>query len=281
MSDAGRRCPFLSWVMASFASYLVVISLIPSTAQAAGSDQMCRRLQAMMQFGAGTLAADPLLPALSRHSGGRLVLAPWRRDKTYDAVGFREVARLPGLMSALNTYNGGTAQCSDVTPVLETRGRRLPLVAPWVATGACRRWGMTLSLGKLDGRPFLAQEHSNEIALSAWTGAAWGPACSVVARVAPAFQVEQAICTSANCTAALRAAKKVAGRSVQGAPGERRWRGEEDESYRLLDELQHTVVFDPLPLGAERSGVSPSIQTIAINGSKVLALIDDWRGGPA
>jgi hypothetical protein len=213
------------------APLLLLSVLFGLTAPALGADrpsQVCRSIAAMLDAGSGNNSEQgrrqTLLETLAHNSRGRLSLASWQRQGDRQEVYLRAVGmqtttelrmtaalRADQLVAVMTL--GGSASCMDVSLFRPIGHRLVQIVQPYVTRiNSCQRWGDSISLGSLDGRPFVAKETNDDtdIQISPWNGQDWDPVCSVVVKYVPKLISEGAFCRAADCAGAEVEAKRIA-----------------------------------------------------------------------
>jgi hypothetical protein len=287
---------------------LLLSVLLGITAPALGADrssQVCRSIATMLQAGSGNKPEQgrrqTLLETLAHNSRGRLSLADWQRQGDRRAgylrdVGMQAETGLPmtaalkaeQLVAVMTTE--GSASCMDVS-LFQSIGHRLVRIVPPYVTRitSCQRWGDSISLGSLDGRPFVAKETTDDtdIQVAPWNGRGWDPVCGVAVKYAPELISEGAFCHAANCAEAEAEAKHIA---LQIRP-----EGVQDYPYQagIDPQLDHLVELAGRTPGTDAIPSSPGWlgpdfmprnlvpYMTTVDGHPTLAIAGEWKGGPA
>lgn len=279
---------------------------------------VCNHIASMLRAGLGDVSGrqgqNDLLMRLAHKSHGRLALATWTQRRRSDLeaylrhLGMRSASaqaislEAPITMTALVRGEDlvaavgvdGSASCMNVRLFHSHRGHLIEIVNPGIVQGMlCQRRADTISLGNLGGTLILAVEEPDltnnrtTINLAAWNGRGWDANCGVVANYVRKLVPEDDFCGLANCSAALRAAKRVAAEARafgnQTLPASRVPDG--PAFQRLLALADHTGGMDMLPSapgshGGDDISVPRRVLT-TVEGRPTLAVVGDWRGDPA
>jgi hypothetical protein len=285
---------------------LLPFALCGLTAPAASANrpsQVCRSIAAMLHAGlgdnAGQAKRQTLLETLAHNSRGRLLLANWQqrgsRREAYLRAIDPQAATAEAMTAALRADRlvavmavEGSASCMYVTLLRPIGHRLVQIVPPYVTRDmSCQRWGDTIFLGTLDGRPFVAKETSNatEIQVAPWNGHGWDPVCSDVVRYIPKLMSVGAFCRAADCTGAEIEARRVAtlmkSSETQDPPYQE---GVSPQLDRLMKLAGNTLRTDVIPTSSDWQYSYSTDQNLApylamVGGRPTLAIAGVWKGG--
>jgi hypothetical protein len=259
----------------------------------------------MLEAGAGNHPGhgrpQTLLETLAHNARGRFSLAAWqrqgdRRAAYLRAVGLQNTAMLPmtaalradQLVAVMNLE--GSASCMDVS-LFRPIGRRLVPISPPFVTwriNSCQRWGDSISLGSLDGIPFVVRviDEDTDIQIAPWNGHGWDPICSVVVKYVPKLIAEGAFCRAAYCVGAEVEARRIAAHIPDEFHSPSTYQdGADPQLDRLVELAGKTPGTDGIPSSPNWTGVdftqylAPYIATV--DGRPALAIAGRWKEGPA
>jgi hypothetical protein len=254
------------------------------------------------------------LATLARNSHGRLALGSWTIRHENDTESYLRSLGMPSVLAQSIASEapmtmitlvgggnlvgvvgvGGSASCMTIHVFQSHNGGLVALVNPGIARGMlCMRWGSGVSLGSVDGILVLAVEQPNPtnnsttIELAPWTGRGWDANCGVVVSYVPELVSENAFCGLANCSAALRTAKRIAAEA--GVFGNRvppvAQDPDDSELQRLLTLADDTAGMNILPASAGSQGGdflrSPQWVLTRMEKRPTLVVLGDWQSDPA